>query len=97
MDKVSLDLGNGTGKTITKLQKSLTAGLFQATSADFSGRPAAVVCHHVEEKDVVYSSSQLEQHDKWKLIYSSSQGFRPVSNVMIRFMVLAWTGVSQIV
>ena len=40
MAKVAFDLLKRTGKTITAAE-SLTAGLFQATLADFSGRPAS--------------------------------------------------------
>ena len=46
MAKVAFDLLKRTGKTITAAE-SLTAGLFQATLADFSGRLASCgwFCH----------------------------------------------------
>ena len=67
MAKVAFDLLKRTGKTITAAE-SLTAGLFQATLADFSGASSifagGFVTYSLEEKSKMLSipAQELEQH-----------------------------------
>lgn len=67
MAKVAFDLLKQTGKTITAAE-SLTAGLFQATLADFSGASSifagGFVTYSLEEKSKMLSipAQELEQH-----------------------------------
>ena len=63
MAKVAFDLLKQTGKTITAAE-SLTAGLFQATLADFSGASSIFVTYSLEEKSKMLSipAQELEQH-----------------------------------
>ncbi|WP_314836922.1 competence/damage-inducible protein A [uncultured Streptococcus sp.] len=67
MAKVAFDLLKGTGKTITAAE-SLTAGLFQATLADFSGAsavlPGGFVTYSIEEKSKMLQIplAELQEH-----------------------------------